>query len=165
MVQYIFRKIRRDEIPQMFSLILRRIEWMDANGIKQWNVTNYTEVYPIEYYYKKYEEGVIFALIEENGTLVCAAILQEKDKRWKDNSPAIYLHNFVSQLGRKGVGTIFLNHAADYALHQKKKYFRLDSATDNYSLAQYYESQGFLPVGECQDGLYRGVLRQKLLEQ
>ena len=163
MAQYIFRKINREEIPQMFSLILRRIEWMDENGIKQWNVRNYADVYPIEYYYEQYEKDVIFALIDENETLVCAAILQEQDENWDDNSPAIYLHNFVSQVGRKGVGTIFLNHAAEYALQHKKKYFRLDSAADNPALAQYYESQGFLPVGECQDGFYRGVLRQKLL--
>ena len=45
------------------------------------------------------------------------------------------------------------------------QYFRLDSAVDNDALTQYYESQGFLPVGECEDGPYRGILRQKKLKK
>ena len=163
MAQYIFRKIHREEIPQMFSLILQRIAWMDSMGLKQWNVTNYTDVYPIEYYYTQYEKGVVYALTKSDGALVCAAILQEQDNRWNDNSPAIYLHNFVSKVEEKGVGTIFLKYAEEYALQQKKRYFRLDSAIDNDALSRYYESQGFLPVGTCQDGLYRGILRQKEL--
>ena len=163
MTQYVFRKIRKEEIPQLFSLILQRIAWMDERGIQQWNVTNYTDAYPLEYYYDQYEKNVVFALVDHTDTLVCAAILQDWDERWDDDTPSIYLHNFVSQVGRKGVGEIFLNYAAQYAKQNGKRYFRLDSAVDNIALAQYYESHGFLPVGECQDGLYRGTLRQKAL--
>lgn len=42
---YIFRKIKKEEIPQMFHLVQERIKWMDKNGIRQWNVTNYAEVF------------------------------------------------------------------------------------------------------------------------
>ena len=43
---YIFREITKEEIPQMFWLILQRMKWMDEKGIKQWNVTNFDKVYP-----------------------------------------------------------------------------------------------------------------------
>ena len=43
---YIFRKIKKEEIPQMFHLVQERIKWMDKNGIRQWYVTNYAEVFP-----------------------------------------------------------------------------------------------------------------------
>ena len=102
-------------------------------------------------------------MIDGDATLVCAAVLLEQDDRWKDDSPSIYLHHFVSRVGEKGVGAIFLQYAQEYALRQKKMYLRLDSAADNVALARYYEAQGFLPVGECQDGPYRGILRQKKL--
>lgn len=164
MKKYIFRKIKREEIPQMFALILRRIAWMDEKGIKQWNVTNYADAYPEAYYYKQCEMGTAYVLAEEEtGEVVCAAILLETDERWNDDVPAMYLHNFVSKVGEKGVGTTFLRLAEEYAIVQKKHYFRLDSAVDNKALTEYYESHGFMPVGECQDGPYRGILRQKEL--
>ena len=166
MKQYIFRKLKREEIPQMFALIIQRIVWMDEKGIKQWNVTNYADAYPLDYYYEQYEKEIAFGLIdEESGELVCAAILKESDDIWEDDSPSIYLHNFVSKVGEKGVGTIFLKFAEEYAIEQNMQYFRLDSAVDNDALTQYYESQGFLPVGECEDGPYRGILRQKKLKK
>ena len=31
---YIFRKIKKEEIPQMFHLVQERIKWMDKNGIR-----------------------------------------------------------------------------------------------------------------------------------
>lgn len=163
MKRYRFRKMRKEEIPQMFSLVLQRMAWMDAMGIQQWNVTNYTDVYPMEYYAEQCEKGRMYALTDGDGTLVCAAALLEQDDRWDDNSPSIYLHHFVSKVGEKGVGAIFLQYAQEYGLRQKKTYFRLDSAADNGALAQYYKAQGFLPVGECRDGPYRGILRQKKL--
>ncbi len=107
--KYVFRKIIQEEIPSMFSLVLKRIVWMDENNIRQWNVTNYAEAYPENYYYEQYENGNVFVLEEEKtGEIVCAAILQETDKRWNDNVPSIYLHNFVSKVGAKSAGTIFL---------------------------------------------------------
>lgn len=162
--EYVFRRIGRDEIPKMFQMILDRISWMDAQGIKQWNVTNYHEAYPQSYYEDQRKKGLLFVLAEKSSDeIVCAAVLKEQDEFWEDKVPAIYLHNFVSKIGEKGVGTKFLEFAEEYALSKNKLYFRLDSAQDNKGLSDYYEAQGFMPVGTCQDGPYRGVLRQKKL--
>lgn len=35
--RYQFREITKSEVPQMFSMILKRMEWMDEKGIQQWN--------------------------------------------------------------------------------------------------------------------------------
>ena len=53
-----------DEIPEMFELILRRMEWMDLKGIKQWNVTEYDSVYPMEHYEELRRKGELFALVD-----------------------------------------------------------------------------------------------------
>lgn len=162
---YLFREITKDEIPQMFSMILQRMKWMDETGIKQWNVTNYDKYYPKEYYENERKNGNVFVLVDKaSGEIVCAAVLLESDTRWEDNTPAIYIHNFVSRIGEKGVGTIFLQYVEKYAVGKEKEYLRLDSSEDNEKLAQYYESLGFLAVGKCEEGIYNGILRQKVLE-
>ena len=163
---YLFREIKKEEIPQMFSMILQRIEWMDRQGIEQWNKTGYIQAYPQSYYEEEREKGEVFVLADRStGELVSAAVLKEMDERWTDDRPALYLHNFVSRIAVKNAGSIFLYFVEKYALKKGKKYLRLDSAEDNPILAQYYESHGFMPVGKCEDGLYKGILREKELRE
>lgn len=162
--RYIFREIKESEIPQMFNLIIERMKWMDEKGIQQWNVTKYDEVYPQTYYEEKRKAKEVFVLEDTlTNQIVCGAVLLENDDRWHDDVPALYLHNFVTKINEKGVGGIFIDKAEMYALQLGKQYFRLDCAKDNASLCQYYENKGFIFAGECQDGLYEGILRQKKL--
>lgn len=162
--KYIFRKIKEDEVTEMFQMILERMKWMNEKGIKQWNVTNYDEVYPLSYYEKAQQDGEVFVLYNtETNHISAAAVLKNQDERWHDDKKAIYLHNFVSRVKEQGTGTLFIEYAQNYAKSIGIDYFRLDSAKDNKSLANYYESQGFLPKGTCVDGLYQGILREKEL--
>ena len=146
----------------MFSMILARMRWMDENGVRQWNATEYDRAYPLEYYMDEQYRGRIFALASVPADeIACAAILKEEDERWTDDAPALYIHNFVSGIGAGGAGARFIESAGEYARRLGKEYLRLDSAENNAALSAYYERQGFLPAGECTDGPYRGVLRQK----
>lgn len=161
---YIFRKLHPDEVPRMFQMILERIKWMDEKGIRQWNVTDYATAYPLDYYEEAQRMGEAFAVENtESHSISAAAILKEQDDRWESREEALYLHSFVSQIGEPGAGAAFLRLAVEYAKTQGKRYFRLDSAEDNTPLADYYASQGFLPVGKCSDGPYHGILREKKL--
>ena len=158
----VFRKLRADEVPQMFSMILARMRWMDENGVRQWNATEYDRAYPLEYYMDEQYRGRIFALaIVPVDEIACAAILKEEDERWTDDAPALYIHNFVSGIGAGGAGARFIESTGEYARRLGKEYLRLDSAENNAALSAYYERQGFLPAGKCTDGPCRGVLRQK----
>ena len=162
---YIFRQIKKEELPIFFDIILSRMKWMDEVGIKQWNVTKYDQVYPLTYYEGKRQSGELFVLEDKNtGKIVCGAVLKHHDERWKDDPPAIYLRNFATRLDAKGVGLIFMEYAESYAADIGKDYFRLDSADDNIPLAKYYENLGYVPVGKCVDGMYTGILRQKKLK-
>jgi N-acetylglutamate synthase-like GNAT family acetyltransferase len=161
--EYVFREIRSDEIDAMFSLIMSRVHWMDEVGIRQWNVTKYGEVYPPSYYESHAKDGEVFVLAERaTDKIVSAAVLKREDDRWPcDGARALYLHNFASDLGAKGVGSLFLELAEEHAREQGMEYFRLDSADDNQKLEQYYTERGYVAVGTCVDGLYSGILRQK----
>ncbi|ORY27545.1 hypothetical protein LY90DRAFT_705889 [Neocallimastix californiae] len=159
---YIFRKIKKEEVPIMFGLILDRMEWMNENNIKQWNVHGYDTLFPLSFYEKECKNGNLYVLVDATtNELVSGAVLLEIDDRWNDNEPSLYLHNYVSKIGKSGVGKIFMKHAEEYAKSKGKKYFRLDSAEDNEKLTKYYEKQGFKPAGKCSVGPYIGVLRQK----
>lgn len=165
-MNYNFRKATLNEVKHIFELIQRRMNWMDKVGIKQWNVTEYDKIYPIEYYMKEQSKGTLFVLEEKKtNNIVAAAVLFEEDDRWNDGASSFYLHNFVTDIEDKGVGKIFLAKAEEYATIKGKKYFRLDSAEDNKNLEQYYTSQGFEAVGRCIDRQYIGILRQKELSK
>lgn len=163
-MNYNFRKATLSEVKHIFKLIQRRMNWMDKVGIKQWNVTEYDKIYPIEYYIKEQSKGTLFVLEEKKtNNIVAAAVLLEEDDRWNDGASSFYLHNFVTDIDAKGAGKIFLAKAEGYASTKGKKYFRLDSAEDNKNLEEYYTLQGFVAVGRCIDGQYIGILRQKEL--
>lgn len=164
---YVFRKIKEEEIPVMFSIILSRMKWMDEVGIDQWNNTFYDEVYPVSYYEEHRKAGEVFVLEEiSTGEIVSAAVLKNEDDRWEHiadygTKSAFYLHNFCSRIDKRGTGKIFLDFAEEYARICEKDVFRLDSADDNKILEAYYESRGYIPKGFCIDGLYKGILREK----
>ena len=164
---YVFRKIEKEEIPVMFSIILSRMKWMDEVGINQWNKTFYDEVYPVSYYEKHRQSGEVFVLEEmKTGEIVAAAVLKNEDDRWEQlpcyrKKTAFYLHNFCARTDKKGSGAIFLDFAEEYGRICEKDAFRLDSADDNRVLEEYYSSRGYVPCGFCIDGLYKGILREK----
>lgn len=162
--QYQFRRLSVQEAPQMFDLIVQRIRWMDEEGIRQWNETQYDKAYPLETKEAACQNGTAFGLVDDAGCIVCAAILLETDEYWpEDDINALYLHSFASRRDCPGAGAAFLRAAEDYARNLGKTHLRLDSQKDNEKLAQYYRSQGFMDMGECEDGPYRGTLRQKKL--
>ena len=160
----IFRKMTPEEVPQLFRLVQERIEWMNEKGIRQWNVLKYDEIYPLSYYQEEQRQGHLFALLDAaDGRVLSGGILRETDERWPDDVPALYLHSFVSKPGAPGAGAAFLSHVESLSRAMDKRCLRLDSACDNAPLGRYYESLGFAAVGECEDGPYRGTLRQKQL--
>ncbi|MDO5544490.1 MAG: GNAT family N-acetyltransferase [Eubacteriales bacterium] len=162
---YLFREAAPDEVSQVFSLILKRMRWMDEKGIRQWNVTRYNEAYPQSYYAKRQRQRELFVLTNpQTDEVIGAAVLKQSDERWTDDAPAMYLHNFVTKVGSHGAGNTFLNCAEAYAASMGKVYIRLDSAEGNRALGRYYEEHGYLSAGTCEEGLYRGILRQKLLK-
>ncbi len=160
--RYIFRKVLKSELEVIFNLIQARVKWMDKVGIKQWNVTDYEGVYPLSHYISCFERGEIFVLEDTlKSEIVCVGVLKHEDERWDTEDDSFYVHHLASKIGERGVGRVFLECSEKYSKECGKKYLRLDSAIDNEKLTKYYECLGYEPVGECIDGPYIGILRQK----
>ena len=165
MKEYLFEPADEADLEAVWQLISQRIRWMDAVGIRQWNVTNYQQAYPKSYYMQQIRERQLHVLRSEDR--ICGAVvLLDEDPRWAGDPqvPAWYLHNFVTDTREKGAGSHILDAAAGLAVQNGKKALRLDCAVDNDKLNSYYESRGFLQAGYCRDGNYFGIKREKKLE-
>ncbi len=160
-----FRALTRAEVAHMRALILSRVAWMDEVGIHQWNDTDYDGVYPPAYYEECYEKGELYGLFDqESGQMLAVAALKERDPRWQeDGASAFYVHHLASRIGARGAGSRCLVEIEGHARKAGKTHVRLDSAVDNPTLAAYYTSRGYTPVGRCIDGAYAGILREKKL--
>lgn len=164
MIQGIFRRAEPQETDVVFDLIEQRVQWMDEKDIRQWNVTNYLNAYPIEYYEEQQQKGILYVL--ENGGIIGTVVLLEEDERWKEQEKgsALYIHNLATDPKIRGAGRILLQEAERLAAEQEKQFVRLDCPADNKILNEYYESKGYGFFGQYTEGPYTGNLRQKRIK-
>lgn len=161
--QYIFNPAREEDLPAVFKIIDDRIKWMDVVGIKQWNVTNYWECYPEQYYRDKMNNGELFVLREKATDRILGVIaLLKSDYRWVNDKDALYAHHLATVLDMKGknLAKTIIEFCKEISRSHKKEYLRLDCAVGNDKLNNFYESLGFVYVEPVVDGLYYGNKRE-----
>ena len=161
----VFRKGRRDDVERVFALIEKRIRWMDEKGIRHWNTQGYTKVYPLSHYAEQQRQGNLFVLEDAAGDLAGAVVLYRQDPRWGGDPepPAYYIHHLVTDPAVSGAGTVLLRQIEQTAAENGIGLIRLDCSAANEFLNRYYREQGFVPVGDCTDGPYRGIRYEKRL--
>ena len=161
---HIFRLAEHSDVNTVFQLYKKRIQWMNENGIRQWNVTGYLDVYPVDYYPRHQTLGNLYVL-EENNSIIGAVVLLQEDGRWseKTNQPAFYVHKLVADTRVSGAGKEILLEVEKIARQRGKRFVRLDCAVDNRFLNHYYSSLGYKTAGTCQEGTYIGNRREKAL--
>ncbi len=163
-MNYKFTLADHSALQHIYTLIDKRIEWMDKMGIQQWNVTNYWEVYPKNYYINELKNKNLYVLKRnKDEAIIGAVVIFDVDVRWKDDYdvPAYYIHNFVTDINEKGAGKFMLKCIQELAINNNKICLRLDCATSNKNLNDYYKQEGFVLVGQCIDGNYFGNKREK----
>ena len=161
-----FRRARLQDVDAIMLLVQRRIDWMNAVGLHQWNETDYFGRYPRSYW----ERNINYFLVgEEEGRVVVAIALYTEDVRWTRDGvytgtasgKAYYLHHLVTDPASKGVGKKMMLYVEQYAIEHHVSLLRLDSAVGNLTLEKYYTDLGYTACGTCHDQLYHGVLREK----
>lgn len=164
-IPHIFKAAKPEEAEEIFHLYEKRVCWMNAKGMNQWNVTDYLERYPVTYYQEQCSMGYMYTLRTPKNILLGAVVLYPNDVRWLDKPkvPAYYIHNLVTDTSVKGIGEILLANVERLAINHGKHFLRLDCACDNEFLNKYYERQGFILSGICEDGKYKGNCREKNL--
>ena len=161
---YTFSRAREADSEQIFGLINRRIEWLRQMGIPQWDKIGYWKAFPKEYYMDAIRSGRLYVLRDEDTDAVAAVgVISQGDRGWDDRSDAMYLHNFATEVGIRGLGEVYLNQWERLAASLGKKRLRLDCGFDNSYLDGYYLYHGFRAVGRVSEDGYEGVLREKLI--
>ena len=153
---------REEDVPAIMELLQRRIDWMDEKGLYQWNKTGYLTCYPPEHFRRLIREEVVLAA-REGGRLTGIMALLSRDPRWPngDDGLAYYVHHLATDPACPGLGKKMLSYAEHYARRQGRPFLRLDSQKVNDALSRYYEALGYFSAGECVDGAYVGILREK----
>ena len=156
------RKAEAQDLDALIALIKRRMAWMDEQGIRQWNSTDYLGVYPPSYFLSRIEAGEIFVAQDEE---ICGmAALFEEDDRWETHIPALYVHHLTADAAYPGTGAKLLRFAETKAVQEGLEAVRLDAQLGNGPLNAWYARQGYLPQGTMREGSYEGILREKLLK-
>lgn len=151
------------DIPQIMQLLQKRIDWMDDMGLYQWNKTHYLDCYPASYFEEKIR-GELVLVAREGADLTAVMALFSHDPRWQDDGvTAYYVHHLATDPQHPGLGRTMLDYAEQYARAGGRQALRLDSQLVNGKLSRYYEALGYRPVGQCVDGEYVGILREKFL--
>lgn len=165
MENYIFIKAKYGDVEEVYGLIIKRIKWMDKNEISQWNKTNYLDSYPKEYFEEKVTLEQLYVMKDSfSGKVAGAVVLLEEDRRWSmDRSKSYYIHNFVSDMQIRNVGTRIIVECEKMAIKKGKDRIRFDCQASNHKLNEYYHRLGFKSVGKVQDGSYAGIKREKKL--
>ena len=100
------RRAAPDEVPSVFELYRQRIHWMNRQGIRQWNVTEYLSVYPLSYYASCCTAGTLYVWQEAAAPITGSVVLLTPESRWDDGETAAtcYIHNLVTAPGCPGTG-------------------------------------------------------------
>ena len=162
MKQAVFRVAEREDVKVLLEIIQERIDWMDEQGIRQWNCTHYFDCYPRDYFEAGVDQGS-FYLLEEQGRTVGVMALYTEDGRWDDDPGYFYLHHLATRQNCPGAGERMLRFAERLGKKQGKKGIRLDCQKENRRLNAYYEAQGYSALGSFVEGEYEGTKRVKLL--
>ena len=110
-------------------------------------------------------ENKSFYIAEDDLKNVVGAIgLLEKDEFWNDNVKALYIHNLVGDVNKRGVGKFLLEEVEKIAKEREIRVLRLDAKIDDKKLNDYYESFGYKEVGTCTEADYIGYKREKILD-
>lgn len=165
-MNFVLIPAKQEDIPDAFSIIEKRVEWMAKKGLRQWNTTDYLNTYPISYFESHHKQGNLYvAKYMETSAVVGLMVLLPSDPRWDgyNEFDSYFVHNFASEPSIRNIGATMLLEAEKIALNHGKTYLRLDCPYDNVYLNNFYESKGYVFVGECVDGPYRGNRREKIL--
>ncbi|GAC1538690.1 MAG: hypothetical protein NVS2B7_09870 [Herpetosiphon sp.] len=142
-------------ILELFDGITR---WLWQRGINQWDPRTFTRPW------LEAEIGRHSVVVGMKDEVVGTALLHWSDAEvWGEQPPdAGYVHKLAVKRSHagQGIGAVLLEYAAQVAAANSKQYLRLDCATDNRKLVNYYRARGFQQVGTL-DRPWRARLFQK----
>jgi GNAT superfamily N-acetyltransferase len=161
-----FRQARLDETEVVLTLLREAAAWLRDRGIDYWQ----SWLDPPDTHIRRLERGCRngeFFLVECDDEVVGCFRLQWEDRMfWGErNDKAGYVHSVTTRrdLAGTGTGRRVLEAIEHCCVGQGRDFVRLDCGAANHRLRRYYESCGFISVGETTFGGERLTLHEKRL--
>lgn len=165
-MEYTFRRATAQDVDGIMEIIRDRIEWMDQEGLHQWNKTNYMQRYPREYFLEGINRGEFYLAISPEQEVSGAIAMLTVDPRWENDElkDCYYLHHLAAKPQAKGAGRALLNFCEELSRKEGKECIRLDCQKGNDKLNDFYASMGYEFVGPMVEDDYEGIKREKTLK-
>jgi protein-tyrosine phosphatase len=144
-----FRRATPDELPQILALLTEGAARNRSAGSEHgWPVP-----FPAELVTPSLTQGCVYFIQDTERTVLGTLTLLWEDPRvWGPRPPdAGYVHRLAirPQFSGRDLGRHALDWAAAEVKARHRSFLRLDTASSNPRLRQYYESLGFGVVGEA----------------
>lgn len=164
-MEYRFRRAQSADVDQMIEIITDRIEWMDRQGLHQWNKTHYMQRYPREYFLAGIEKGLLYVALDEQNRVAGLMALLTEDPRWAEDKPknCYYVHHLAAKPDAKGAGKALLEFCRQLSVQEGRECIRLDCQLGNDRLNAFYEDLGYVYAGPMVEDDYEGIKREKAL--
>jgi len=148
-----FQKATISQTPLAFELLKKAALRLKSKQIDQWQYWLNPPVEKVEWINEGFKNEEFFFIKDASTIIGMFRLMKEDLIYWSEQaSPAIYLHSLVIideytgfQIGRK-----ILEDVIKEAQQSGVPFFRLDCNAINSQLCSYYESFGFVKVGEVQ---------------
>lgn len=126
------------ELPALVSLYDEAAQWLQARGVRQWQVGEHTA--------QRLAELETFVAKEKDRLVGGFCFVPPARDLWPDahKAEASYLSGLVLARRHAGAGRVLLAHAERLASAPR---LRLDCWAGNEVLKAFYESAGFTPCG------------------
>lgn len=153
-MQFTFRPAAPTEFPLILSLLKEAAQKLFDKGLEQWNVWLNPTPDKIDWIKEGFDANEFHIVEDDKDTVAGMFRLSYKDVLyWGENTDvAAYVHSLTVKKEYAGhkLGELVLNHIEQHLKSNNIYTFRLDCNAGNTWLCNYYESQGFVKVGEKQ---------------
>jgi len=137
-------KASLNQKEEIFALILEQSQWIKSLGINQWPV-EWMQSQKIEIF-KSVSEGFFYTCCVDNVLAAVVELRTAPEDIWEyESSKSLYIHKLAVALAVKGqgIGRCIIAEIMTWAKAQSCHYLRLDCASGNTKLREYYKSVGF----------------------
>ena len=103
-MNYRFRRAQPADVDSIIDIIQERIDWMDRQGLYQWNKTHYMQRYPREYFLQRVMAGEFYLALDEQEKPAGIMALLTEDPRWEGSEPknCYYVHHGGQDRRKRG---------------------------------------------------------------
>jgi RimJ/RimL family protein N-acetyltransferase len=148
-----FIKAQNNQLPIILELLKNAAENLAQKNIPQWQFWLNPPEDKINWITQGIENQEFNFVVKENDLVGMYRLQNQDELYWGlQSEKAAYLHSLVikPEFSGGGLGKKILQSIENQLINQNIHLLRLDCVAHNPALCQYYESQGFVKVGEKQ---------------